>query len=148
MGKKELNDDALFKAMQHDLDKKLNKIVCKELQITNDTNTSKNKAIELECNKRKKNMITVINDSVRLQRLYFILRTILMGIVSALITFSIIFIIGTIDFYQALGLGIFVYIFSLMFSRLFDDKIVTISIKLTQFLEKHDKLRSIFLKLL
>lgn len=92
-------------------------------------------------------MITVINDSVRTQRLYFILRSILMGIVSAIITFSMIIYIGTINFIQAFSLGLFVFIFSLMFSRLFDNQIVSISTKVIRFLNKHDKLRSVFLRL-
>jgi hypothetical protein len=88
----------------------------------------------------------LLNASVKTQRLYFVLRSIFMGLISALITFTVILYLGTIDFPQAIFLGIFVFTFSLMFSRLFDNQIVSVSMKIIRFLEKHDRLRSIVLR--
>lgn len=54
LGNNDLENDALFKVMQTDLDKILMKSVCDELKITNNSNQSEIKAMKLECNKRKK----------------------------------------------------------------------------------------------
>ena len=139
-------DDALIQAMQEELDRILMNEVCESIKLEKGINKVSQKELDLECEKRKNSVLKILNKSVRTQRLYFILRSLFMGLISALITFSMILYLGTIDFVQAVFLGIFVFVFSLVFTRLFDEQIVSVSMKIISFLEKHNRLRSIVLK--
>ena len=139
-------DDALIQAMQEELDRILMNEVCESIKLEKGINKVSQKELDLECEKRKNSVLRILNKSVRTQRLYFVLRSLFMGLISALITFSIILYLGKIDFVQAVFLGIFVFVFSLVFTRLFDEQIVSVSMKIISFLEKHNRLRSIVLK--
>lgn len=139
-------DDALIQAMQEELDRILMNEVCESIKLEKGVNKVSQKELDLECEKRKNSVLKILNKSVRTQRLYFVLRSLFMGLISALITFSMILYLGTIDFVQAVFLGIFVFVFSLVFTRLFDEQIVSVSMKIISFLEKHNRLRSIVLK--
>ncbi|MBK5133098.1 hypothetical protein JJE00_01555 [Candidatus Bathyarchaeota archaeon] len=139
-------DDALIQAMQDELDRILMNEVCESLKVDKGLGQVSKKELDLECDKRKNSVLRILNTSVRTQRLYFVLRSIFMGLISALITFSAILYLGTINFIQAFFLGIFVFVFSLVFTRLFDEPIVSVSMKIIRFLEKHNRLRSIILK--
>ena len=139
-------DDALIQAMQEELDRILINEVCESIKLEKGINKVSQKELDLECEKRKNSVLMILNKSVRTQRLYFVLRSLFMGLISALITFSMILYLGTIDFVQAVFLGIFVFVFSLVFTRLFDEQIVSVSMKIISFLEKHSRLRSIVLK--
>ena len=139
-------DDALIQAMQEELDRILMNEVCESIKLEKGVNKVSQKELDLECEKRKNSVLKILNKSVRTQRLYFVLRSLFMGLISALITFSMILYLGTIDIVQAVFLGIFVFVFSLVFTRLFDEQIVSVSMKIISFLEKHNRLRSIVLK--
>jgi len=139
-------DDALIQAMQEELDRILMNEVCESIKLEKGINKVSQKELDLECGKRKNSVLKILNKSVRTQRLYFVLRSLFMGLISALITFSMILYLGKIDFVQAVFLGIFVFVFSLVFTRLFDEQIVSVSMKIISFLEKHNRLRSIVLK--
>jgi hypothetical protein len=139
-------DDALIQAMQEELDRILMNEVCESIKLEKGINKVSQKELDLECEKRKNSVLKILNKSVRTQRLYFVLRSLFMGLISALITFSMILYLGTIDFVQAVFLGIFVFVFSLVFTRLFDEQIVSVSMKIISFLEKHNRLRRIVLK--
>jgi ABC-type transport system involved in cytochrome bd biosynthesis fused ATPase/permease subunit len=69
-----------------------------------------------------------------------------MGLISALMYFLVVWFLGTIDAAQAVFLGIFVFVTSLVVSRLFDGQIVRASKKITSFLSKHKRLRTFVLK--
>lgn len=140
------SEDALIQAMQEDLERVVMREVCESIQLEKGSNKVTQKKLAIECNRRKNTVMKLLNASVRTQRLYFVLRSIFMGFISAFITFTVILYLGTIDFVQAIFLGIFVFTFSLMFSRLFDTQIVFVSMKIIRFLEKHDRIRSIVLR--
>jgi len=88
----------------------------------------------------------VLVASVRIQRLYFVIRATIMGLMSALITFIVVWYLGMIDVAEAVFLGIFVFVVSLVVSRLFDKQIVRVSKKIVNFLNKHKRLRTFVLK--
>jgi ABC-type transport system involved in cytochrome bd biosynthesis fused ATPase/permease subunit len=69
-----------------------------------------------------------------------------MGLMSALITFIVVWYLGMIDVAEAVFLGIFVFVVSLVVSRLFDKQIVRVSKKIVNFLNKHRRLRTFVLK--
>lgn len=141
-----INDDALFQVIQDEIDKLVINTVYTETKIKHISDHNSQKALDLEYTKRKSTIIDLFKTSVKTQRLYFVLRSIFMGLISALITFTVILYLGNINFMQSFFLGIFVFIFSLMFSRLFDNQIVSISIKIIDFLEKHNRLKTVILK--
>ena len=88
----------------------------------------------------------VLAGSVRIQRLYFVIRSVIMGLISALIYFLVVWFLGRIDAGQAAILGIFVFVISLVVSRLFDGQIVGVSQDIVGFLSKHKRLRTFVLK--
>jgi ABC-type transport system involved in cytochrome bd biosynthesis fused ATPase/permease subunit len=91
-------------------------------------------------------MTAVIAESVRTQRLYFVVRSVLMSLISALIFFLVVLYLGAIDAVQAAFLGVFVFVVALVVSRLFDKQIVTASKKIISFLNKHKRARTFVLK--
>jgi ABC-type transport system involved in cytochrome bd biosynthesis fused ATPase/permease subunit len=98
------------------------------------------------CERRKKTMMGVLAASVRTQRLYFVIRSAIMSLISALMFFIVVLYLGTIDAAQAVFLGIFLFAASLVLSRLFDKQIVKLSKSIVNFLSKHKRARTFVLK--
>ena len=69
-----------------------------------------------------------------------------MSLISALIYFTVVLYFGTIDAFQAAFLGVFVFVVSLVVSRLFDKQIVRASKKIIKYLNKYRKIRTFVLK--
>jgi len=99
-----------------------------------------------EREKKMRAMMGVLVVSVRIQRLYFVIRSTIMGLLSALITLVVVWYFGTIGVAQAVCLGIFVFVVSLVVSRLFDKQIVKASKKIVNYLNKRGRLRAFVLK--
>ena len=91
-------------------------------------------------------MTAVIAESVYTQRLYFVVRSVLMSLISALIYFLVVLYLGAIDAVQAAFLGVLVFVAALIMSRLFDKQIVTASKKIISFLNKHKRTKTFVLK--
>jgi len=79
------------------------------------------------------------------QRLYFVVRATLMGILSAILTFGCILVFGAIDITLGIILGIGSFIFALLVSRLFDDQIVGLTTRIITFLGNHRSLRNLII---
>ena len=123
--------DSLIQAMQKDLDRVL-------AEESGDS--------ELQFTRTRGAMMSVLVESVQTQRLYFVVRSVLMSLISALIYFTVVLYFGTIDAFQAAFLGVFVFIVALVVSRLFDKQIVRASKKIIQYLNKYRKIRTFVLK--
>jgi len=91
-------------------------------------------------------MTAVIAESVRTQRLYFVVRSVLMSLISALIYFIVVLYLGAINAVQAAFLGVFVFVAALVVSRLFDKQIVHASKKIISYLNKHNRIKTFVLK--
>jgi uncharacterized membrane protein YagU involved in acid resistance len=126
-----LDEDYLIRVMRKDLDM----ILSEEL---GDAGTKFVEAREA--------MMTVLVDSVQTQRLYFVVRSVLMSLISAMIYFMVVLYFGTIDAVQAAFLGVFVFIVALIVSRLFDKQIVKASKKIIHYLNKYERVRAFVLK--
>ena len=94
---------------------------------------------------RREAIMEILNISAKNQRLYFIIRSIIMGLISASVTFSIVLYFSSINFLQTVVLGIFLFIFSLITSRLLDREILLLSKKIVKYLERHKKLKKFIL---
>lgn len=93
----------------------------------------------------KKAVIKALLLSTWLQRLYFMVRSFIMGILSASVTFLFILYFGSISVRLQVALGMFTFVFSLAVSRLFDVQIVKATKKIVAFLGYHKSLRDFVL---
>ena len=137
--------DELIQAMQEELDR----AVTKELyyDITHGAADQKGESDANVDHERIKNTVmAVLIASVQTQRLYFVIRSVIMGLISALITFMVVWYLGTVQVAQVILLGLFVFIIALVVSRLFDKQIVKTSKKIITILNKHKRLRTFILK--
>ena len=132
MSEKGVDDkDYLIRAMRKDFDK----IITEELGDA-----------DSQFARTRSAMTAVLSESVHTQRLYFVVRSVLMSLISALIYFLVVLYFGTINAIQAAFLGVFVFIVALVVSRLFDKQIVTASKKIIRFLNKYTRISKFVLK--
>jgi hypothetical protein len=89
----------------------------------------------------KRAIIKVLLLSTWLQRLYFIIRSGIMGLMSALVTGLIILFFGSINVVGGIFIGIFVFVFSLVITRIFDAQIVKATKKVVEVLANHRSAR-------
>lgn len=89
----------------------------------------------------KRAIIKVLLLSTWLQRLYFIIRSGIMGLMSALVTGLIILFFGSINVVGGIFIGIFVFVFSLVITRIFDVQIVKVTKKVVEVLANHRSAR-------
>jgi len=93
----------------------------------------------------KKAVIKALLLSTWQQRLYFIIRSFIMGILSASVTFLVILYLGSINVRLQVVLGMFTFVFSLFVSRLLDVQIVRATKAIVDFLGYHKRLRDFVL---
>ena len=124
-------NDALIQAMQKDLDSLL-------IEETHEAQS--------QFSKTRTAMTMVLWNSVQTQRLYFVVRSVIMSLISALIYFTVVLYLGSIDAVQAALVGVFVFIVALVVSRLFDKQIVAGSKKIIRYLNKYERVRDFVLR--
>jgi hypothetical protein len=93
----------------------------------------------------KKAVIRALLVSTWQQRLYFIIRSFIMGILGASVTFSFVLYFGSINVRLQVVLGMFTFVFSLAVSRLLDVQIVKATKTIVDFLGNHKSLRDFVL---
>ena len=94
----------------------------------------------------KRAMIKVLLFSTWLQRLYFIIRSFLMGLISAAVTYLIIWYLGSINVIGSIIIGTFVFVFSLAVTRLFDTQITQATKKIVELMTSHRAIRDFIMK--
>ncbi len=129
---KDLSDVRYAKMMLHLSDIRYAKRVLQQIGIA----TS---GAESEIEKRA--VIKVLLFSTWLQRLYFIIRSFLMGLISSAATFLLILSVGTINAITGAFFGIFVFLFSLAITRLFDVQITKATKKIIEIMDSHRTVR-------
>jgi len=97
---------------------------------------------EAESEIEKRAVIKVLLFSTWLQRLYFIIRSLLMGVLGAVTTFLFVLYVGLIDAIGMFVLGMFVFVFSLVITRLFDAQITKTTKKIIELLAGHRAVRN------
>ena len=85
----------------------------------------------------KRAVIKVLLLSTWLQKLYFIIRSVIMGLIAAVITFSFIWYLASIDVTRNFIIGVFVFVFSLFITALFDEQIAKVTRKIVELLAGH-----------
>jgi hypothetical protein len=94
---------------------------------------------------RKEVIMDVISSSVNLERLYFVIRSAVMGGLTGLITFVIISLSGVTDFWFLVLIGVMMFLVSLVFSRFLDKPIVVLSGWIVNFLDDHPRAKGFVL---
>ncbi len=94
----------------------------------------------------KRAVIKVLLFSTWLQRLYFIIRSFLMGLISAGVTYLIIWYLGSINVIGSIIIGTFVFVFSLAVTRLFDTQITQATKKIVELMTSHSVIRDFIMK--
>lgn len=94
----------------------------------------------------KRAVIKVLLFSTWLQRLYFIIRSFLMGLISAAVTYLIVWYLGSINVVGSIIIGTFVFVFSLVVTRLFDTQITQGTKKLVELMASHRAIRDFIMK--
>ena len=89
----------------------------------------------------KRAVIKVLLFSTWLQRLYFIIRSYIMGQIGAAVTFLFILFVGSIDAVGMFVFGIFVFVFSLVITRLFEVQITIATKKIVEIMASHRTVR-------
>lgn len=133
--------DELIQALREELETVITKEWCDAVY----THANAPKDADPECDTQKQTVMQVLARSVRTQRLYFIIRSTIMSLISALITLIVVLYLGTLNVTQAVLLGITLFIFALVASRLLDKQIIQTIKKIIHQLNKHKKLRNFIL---
>jgi hypothetical protein len=89
----------------------------------------------------KRAVIKVLLFSTWLQRLYFIIRSSIMGLIGAVVTFLFIWSVGTINAITGIFFGIFVFALSLVITRLFDVQLTQATKKIVEIMAGHITVR-------
>jgi len=82
------------------------------------------------------------------RHLYFVIRSLVLGLVSGILFLSFVWLLGTVDFGKAVAISILVFVASLFISRLFDAPITSVVRRILRLLEKREKLRKLILRYL
>jgi len=93
----------------------------------------------------KKAVVEALLVSTWHTRLYFIIRSVMMGLLGALLTLTFLLIFGRITLILEIPLGIFSFLFTLAISRLLDVQIVRATKAITDYLVNHKSLRNFIL---
>jgi hypothetical protein len=100
---------------------------------------TKSSGAESEIEKRA--MIKVMLFSTWIQRLYFIIRSFLMGEIGSGVTFLFIWYIGSVNAIVNYEFGIFVFVFTLVVTRLFDAQLTMATKRIVGLMASHRTIR-------
>jgi len=94
-----------------------------------------------ESNIEKRAVIKVLLFSTWVQKLYFIIRSFIMGEIGAAATFLFIWYMGSVNAIVNFGFGIFVFLLTLVITRLFDTQITKATKKIVELMANHRTVR-------
>ena len=112
------------------------------LQIGSVTKQSSGTESEIE----KRAVIKVLLFSTWLQRLYFIIRSYIMGLIGSAVTFVFIWYVGSINAITGYLFGIVTFALSLAITRLFDVQLTKATKKVVEILASHRTVRDFIMK--
>jgi len=142
-------EDELMLAIQVDLEEIVSKEICDSVYesayVDPALQGKSQEELDAECQNRKEAIMNVISASVCMQRLYFIIRSSIMGVITGLLTYSLISIFLITDFFALVLLGFFTFAVSLLLSRLLDAQIITVSNIILRYLERFERTRAFIL---
>ncbi len=139
--------DELLLAIQVELDDVVSREVCESVYESKKPDLQEKTPAELEaeCKSRKDAIMNVVSSQINLQRLYFVIRSSIMGFITGLLTYITISTFQITDFFSLVALGTFTFIVSLVISRFFDNRIVSVCNLILKYLERYPQLRTFIL---
>ncbi len=142
-------EDELMLAIQVELDEIVSKEVCDSVYESASANPAlqgkTREELDAECQNRKGAIMNVISSTVCMQRLYFIIRSSVMGVITGLLTYTLISIFLITSFFALVLLGLFTFAVSLLLSRLLDSPIIKVSNWILKYLDKYQRARAFIL---
>lgn len=87
-------------------------------------------------------VIKVMLFSTWIQRFYFIIRSFIMGVIGSVVTFLFIWHMGSVNAIVNYGFGTFVFVFTLVITRLFDAQLTMATKKIVGLMGKHRTIRN------
>ena len=133
------DDDKLIQGLREDLEKVLEEFNCMPGSISKDIDGEK-------CGRVRRMMRQAFLSAIQTYRLYFIVRSVFLSLISSIPFFLVVLILGSINVVQTIILGISVFVFSLAFTRLFENSIIKLVQKIVTILQRHKRARDIILK--
>lgn len=103
-------------------------------------------ANENVCEIGKRAVIKALLFSTWLERLYFIIRSLLMGLIGLFFTITTVHLIGNVNSIQTFIIGIIAFVGGLFITRQFDIQITKVTKKVVLFLSKRRRIRDFILK--
>ena len=132
---KDLSDAHYAKMMLHLSDAHYAKRVLQQIGSAGKQGSGAESEIE------KRAVIKVLLFSTWVQRLYFIIRSFIMGEIGGTITTIFILYFGTIDVIKGFVIGILVFVFSLVITRLFDVQLTKVTKRIVEIMANHRTVR-------
>ena len=135
----DIDKDELIKGLRQDLEQLVKEFDCKPT-------TDVNNMADERCDRLRKIIRDAFRSTIQTYRLYFIIRSASISILGALPFFIVVLLLGSINVIQTILLGIFVFVFSLVVTRLFEKAIVKLAQKIITVLQRHKRVRDFILK--
>ena len=134
-----IDEDELVQGLREDLEKILEEFNCMPDNISKDVEDEK-------CGRVRRIMRHAFLSTIQTYRLYFIVRSFFSSLLSSIPFFVVVLILGSVNVVQAIILGLFVFVFSLAVSRLFENPIIKLVQKIVTVLQRHKRARNFVLK--
>jgi len=135
----EEDEDKLIQGLRKDLEKILEEFNCMPGSGSEDVEDEK-------CGRVRRIMRQAFLSTIQTYRLYFIVRSVFLSLLSSIPFFLVVLILGSINVVQTIILGIFVFVFSLTFTRLFENSIIKLVQKIVSILQRHRRARDFILR--
>jgi hypothetical protein len=134
----DFDKDELIKGLREDLEKLVEEFDC-SFPVESDSQDDE------RCDRLRKIIRDAFQSTIQTYRLYFIIRSASISILGALPFFLVVLFLGSINVVQTVLLGIFVFVFSLLVTRLFEKAIVKLAQKIIRILQRHNRVRNFIL---
>ena len=133
------DEDKLIQGLREDLEKILEEFNCMPGNISKDIEDEK-------CGRVRRMMRQAFLSTIQTYRLYFIVRSVFLSLISSIPFFLVVLILGSINVVQTILLGVFVFVFSLAVTKLFENSIIKLVQKIVTTLQRHKRARAFILK--
>ena len=135
----ENDEDKLIQGLRKDLEKIMEEFNCMPDSSSEDVEDEK-------CGRVRRMMRQTFLSTIQTFRLYFIVRSVFLSLLSSIPFFVVVLILGSINVVQTIILGIFVFVFSLAVTRLFENPLIKLVQKIVNILQRHRRARDFILR--
>ena len=135
----ENDEDKLIQGLRKDLEKIMEEFNCMPDSSLEDVEDEK-------CGRVRRMMRQAFLSTIQTFRLYFIVRSVFLSLLSSIPFFVVVLILGSINVVQTIILGIFVFVFSLAVTRIFENPMIKLVQKIVNILQRHRRARDFILR--